>query len=130
MSHTDPADKAAIRDLEEKRYHSLLAQDYDTFEDLCHTLLVYGHGDGNSDSRQSYVDKLRTGALRFASVEHSVETVTVVGDTALLRGVMNAEIVINDHISKTLHNNALIVWTREAGSWKLLAHQPTPLNPG
>ena len=58
-------------------------------------------------------------------IEHPVEDVVLLGDTALVFGQMNADLTVNG-TDKTLNNNALAVWTKEHGIWKFVAYQPTP----
>ena len=115
----------AIQDLEDQRYNAVLHQDYETLERLCHRNLVYGHTGGNRDSLETYLAKLRTGALRYHQIEHPVEDIVLLGDTALVFGQMNADLTVNG-TDKTLNNSALAVWTKEHGIWKFVAYQPTP----
>jgi ketosteroid isomerase-like protein len=48
-----------------------------------------------------------------------------VGDTALVLGEMNADLTAGG-VRKQLRNNALAVWVRDGGTWKLIGYQPTP----
>ncbi|WP_210412374.1 nuclear transport factor 2 family protein [Pseudarthrobacter sp. NIBRBAC000502772] len=125
MTQTTSPDQAVIQELEDKRYAAVLNQDYDTFEDLCHADLVYGHTGGNRDSLETYLSKLRSGALRYHRIDHPVENIVLVGDAALVTGQMSADLTINGS-NKTLNNSALAVWTKDAGEWKFVAYQPTP----
>lgn len=125
---TQPAgsEHALIQDLENKRYEAVLAQDLDTLKSLCHAELIYGHTGGNRDSLSTYVNKLRTGTLRYHRIDHPVENIVLIGDTALVIGQMNADLTV-DGTNKTINNSALAVWTRTGGHWKLSAYQPTPM---
>jgi hypothetical protein len=125
LAQTTSPDQAVIQELEDKRYAAVLDQDYDTFESLCHADFVYGHTGGNRDSLETYMAKLRTGALRYHRIDHAVENIVLVGTTALVTGLMNADLTVNG-ITKTLNNSALAVWTKDAGEWKFAAYQPTP----
>jgi ketosteroid isomerase-like protein len=125
LAQTTSPDHALIQGLEDKRYEAVLNQDYDTFEGLCHADLVYGHTGGNRDSLETYMAKLRTGALRYHRIDHPVENIVLVGDVALVTGQMTADLTIKGS-NKTLNNSALAVWTKDAGEWKFVAYQPTP----
>lgn len=125
MAQTTSSDHTVIRNLESKRYTAVLDGDFDTLATLCHAQLVYGHTGGNRDSLDTYLNKLRTGALRYHSINHTVEDILIVGDTALIFGQMNADLTV-DGKNKTLTNSCLAVWTRDAGEWKFVAYQPTP----
>jgi len=125
LAQTTSPDQAVIQELEDKRYEAVLNQDYDTFESLCHADLVYGHTGGNRDSLETYMAKLRTGALRYHRIDHPMENIVLVGDAALVTGQMTADLTVNGS-NKTLNNSALAVWTKDAGEWKFVAYQPTP----
>jgi ketosteroid isomerase-like protein len=125
MTRFPTPDQNVILELENQRYDAALALDFDRLESLCHAELVYGHTAGNRDSRAAYLDKLRSGALRYHRIDHPVENIVLAGDTALVVGQMTADLTVNG-TTKTLNNSALAVWTREAGSWKFIAYQPTP----
>lgn len=129
MAQTTSPAHALIQGLEDKRYEAVLNQDFDTLESLCHPELVYGHTGGNRDSLDTYLGKLRTGALRYHRIDHPVENIVLVGDTALVIGQMNADLTV-DGINKALNNNALAVWTKDTGDWKFVAYQPTPQTSG
>ncbi|YCK79841.1 nuclear transport factor 2 family protein (plasmid) [Arthrobacter sp. D3-18] len=126
MAQTTSPDHTTIQNLENKRYKAVLDQDFDTFQDLCHPQLVYGHTGGNRDTLGTYLAKLRAGTLRYHQIDHRVESIVVTGTTALVVGRMNADLTVNGTY-KTLNNNALSVWTKDDGDWKFVAYQPTPL---
>jgi hypothetical protein len=117
--------EATIRDLETKRYQAVLDHDYNTFEGLCHDHLTYGHSGGNRDSLANYMTKLRSGLLRYRRIDHHIEDIVQVGDTALVVGRMTADAIVLG-ASKALDNSFLAVWIKDAGEWKFLAYQPTP----
>jgi hypothetical protein len=118
--------ESRIRDLEGKRYKAVLDLDLDSFENLCHPRLVYSHSGGNRDYGQAYAAKLRTGALRYHRIENSIESITVIGNTALVLGRMKADLTVNG-TDKTVDNSSLAVWVHEGDEWKFIAYQPTPL---
>ncbi|MDQ0029079.1 nuclear transport factor 2 family protein [Arthrobacter bambusae] len=122
-SGVDPA--SVIQRLEDQRYNAVLAGDVDTFERLCHPELVYTHSGGNRDSLKAYIDKLRTGAVRYHRIDHKCEKITVIGNTVLVNLQMNADLTVNG-TPMTMNNSALAVWVNEKGSWKFVAYQATP----
>ncbi len=117
--------KAEITSLENKRYQAVVEGDYDTFEKLCGNELVYAHSGGDRDSLGSYMTKLRTGMLRYHRIEHQIENIIIVGNTALVIGEMKAELTANG-TDKRLNNSTLAVWIHDSGEWKFVAYQPTP----
>jgi hypothetical protein len=120
------ADEAAVRAGEDRRYQALLDSDWDTLEELFADELSYAHSSGVRDTRDEYFAKLRSGYYVYQTVDHPVERVTVVGDTALVVGRMTSDLLVQG-TAKTIDNLALAVWTKASGEWRLLAFAPTPL---
>ncbi|MDP9936765.1 ketosteroid isomerase-like protein [Paenarthrobacter nicotinovorans] len=125
MANSSSRDIDVVRALEDRRYQAIVDADYDTFQALCHDRLVYTHSRGDRDSLTSYMEKLRNGCYRYHRIDHPVEDIILIGDTAVVLGEMNADITVNG-LDKTLNNTALSVWIKEDRNWKLLAYQPTP----
>jgi hypothetical protein len=118
-------DIARILELEDERFDAVLAKDFDAFSRLCHPRLSYTHSNGLRDTLESYVEQCRAGVYDYQRIDHPVEEVILVGDTALVVGRMVADLQVNGRATR-LDNASLAVWTREDGTWKFLAYQPSP----
>jgi hypothetical protein len=119
-------DVAAVLAAEDRRYEALIGPDLPTLERLFHDRLSYAHSSGVRDTRDEYLEKIRSGYYDYQRLDHPVERVEVVGDTALVVGRMTADLAV-DGTPKTIDNLALAVWTRAGGEWQLLAYAPTRL---
>jgi hypothetical protein len=104
----------------------MLDADLAVLDELCAAELSYAHSSGARDTKDQYLGKVRSGYYVYRRVDHPVERVAVVGDTAIVVGRMTADLDV-DGVPKTIDNLALAVWTRAAGSWQLLAYAPTSL---
>ena len=122
----DPDDVRAVLAAEDRRYAAMLAADLTTLDALCGAELSYAHSSGVRDTRDEYLGKVRSGHYVYRRIEHPVERVAVVGDSALVVGRMTADLDV-DGTPRTIDNLALAVWTRASGRWQLLAFAPTPL---
>ena len=122
----DPDDVRAVLAAEDRRYDALLGPDLPTLERLFHDRLSYAHSSGTRDTRDEYLEKIRTGYYDYARIDHPVERVDVVGGTVVVVGRMTADLTVQG-TAKTIDNLALAVWTRDAGVWQLLAYASTPL---
>ena len=111
---------------ENRRYAALLAPDMPALEQLFHDRLSYAHSSGVRDTRDEYLAKIRDGYYEYARIDHPVERVDVLGDTAVVVGRMTADLKVQG-TAKTIDNLALAVWTRTAGEWQLVAYASTPL---
>jgi hypothetical protein len=117
---------AEVLAAEDRRYEALLGPDLPTLERLFHDRLSYAHSSGVRDTKAEYLAKIGNGYYDYSRLDHPVERVELRGDTAVVVGRMNADLLV-DGTPKTLDVLALAVWTREGGEWQLLAYASTPL---
>ena len=123
---SDPEDVRAVLAAEDRRYRAMQDADLTTLEKLCADELSYAHSNGARDTKQEYLEKVRSGYYVYRRVDHPVARVEVVGDAAIVVGRMTADLEVQG-TAKTIDNLALAVWTRASGDWKLLAYAPTSL---
>jgi ketosteroid isomerase-like protein len=117
-------DESAIRQLEDERYDALVRGDFDVFERIAHPSLLYTHSTAETDTLESYLDRLRSGYFVYHSIDHPIERIVIEGDTALVLGSMNADITAGGE-DRQLRNLTLAVWIRRDDTWRLLAFHPT-----
>jgi ketosteroid isomerase-like protein len=119
-------DVRAVLDAEDRRYRAMQDADLTALDALCADELSYAHSSGVRDTKDEYLGKVRSGYYVYHRIDHPVERVAVVGDTAIVVGRMTADLDV-DGTTKTIDSLALAVWTRASGSWRLLAYSPTAL---
>ena len=122
----DPEDVRAVLAAEDRRYAAMLDADLPALDALCAAELSYAHSSGARDTKEQYLEKVRSGYYVYRHIDHPVERVAVVGDTAIVVGRMTADLLV-DGTPKTIDNLALAVWTRASGAWRLLGYAPTAL---
>ena len=122
----DDEDVKSVLAAEDRRYQAMQDGDLTTLADLCADELSYAHSSGVRDTKDEYLAKVRSGYYVYHRIDHPVERVEVVGDTAIVVHRMTADLTAGD-TRKTIDNLALAVWTRASGEWKLLAYAPTVL---
>ncbi len=123
---SDPEDVRSVLAAEDRRYRAMQDADLTTLEELCAEELSYAHSNGARDSKEEYLEKVRSGYYVYRRVDHPVERVEVAGDAAIVVGRMTADLEVQG-APKTIDNLALAVWTRASGEWRLLAYAPTSL---
>jgi ketosteroid isomerase-like protein len=116
----------AVLAAEDRRYAAMVDADLAVLDALCADELSYAHSSGARDTKEEYLEKVRSGYYVYRRIDHPVERATVVGDTAIVVGRMTADLDV-DGAPRTIDNLALAVWTRAAGPWQLLAYAPTSL---
>lgn len=124
--HHDSAAAAGVRATEEARRQAMLAGNTARLGELLADTLVYTHATGVRDSKQSYLQQLLSGALRYEALEFVTPDITVLGSVGLVSAVMKATVVRRD----TRHHVAssyLAVWENTPSGWKLQAVQATAL---
>ena len=119
-------DVSAVLAAEDRRYQAMQDADLTTLDVLCADELSYAHSSGARDTKDEYLAKVRTGYYVYRRIDHPVERVAVLGDTAVVIGRMTADLDV-DGAPKTIDNLALAVWTRASGERQLLAYAPTSL---
>jgi Domain of unknown function (DUF4440) len=127
MADPDEAeDVRAVLAAEDRRYRAMQEADLATLDAVCADELSYAHSSGARDTKEQYLAKVRSGYYVYRRIDHPVERVAVLGDTAIVVGRMTADLLV-DGTPKTIDNLALAVWTRASGAWRLLGYAPTAL---
>ena len=123
MPHQHEEERAVL-DAEDRRYRAMIDADLATLDALFADELSYAHSSGARDTKAEYLEKIRSGYYVYQRIDHPVQRVAVVGDTAIVVGRMTADLLVQG-VQKTIDNLALAVWTRAAAGWRLLAYAPT-----
>jgi ketosteroid isomerase-like protein len=121
-----PDDVATVLAAEDRRYQAMIDTDLATLDEMLDDRLSYAHSSGARDTKDEYLAKVRSGYYDYLRIDHPVERVEVVGDTAIVVGRMTCDLTVQG-TPKTIDNLALAVWVRAAGEWRLLAYAPTTL---
>jgi hypothetical protein len=119
-------DAADVLAAEDARYQAMLDADLDALDRLCADELSYAHSSGVRDTKHEHVAKIRGGYYDYHRIDHPVERVEVLGDTAIVVGRMTADLSV-DGVHKEIDNLSLAVWNRSPDGWRLLAYAPTRL---
>ena len=86
----------------------------------------YAHATGAIETKQKYMDRLKSGAQKYDEITQEETKVIVYGDSAVTHSIMRMTGVnqagpFNDHVMM-MH-----LWVKQGGSWRLAAHQTTKL---
>lgn len=68
-------------------HQAMLAADIKTLETLADESFIWTHRDGEQMTLKQLLDQLRSGQLKYSKLETNNVTVSVYGDTAIVRGV-------------------------------------------
>lgn len=114
-----------IREIEKKRFDSLIDKHYEKFANMCDTNLRYVHTSGTVDNLAAFMTKLRAGYYDYQHIEYDIDTVVEMQDCVIVTANFNAKLLINQQPRK-LQNRALSIWKKEHEELKLLMYQATP----
>lgn len=120
LADTSEAD-AVGKKVEELR-EAMISGDAKALKQLSSSALSYGHSGGHIEDQQAFIEKLASGKSDFVTIELADQTISVSGDTALVRHNLNADIK-DGGVPNKIHLGILLVWQKQAGEWKLLARQ-------
>lgn len=113
-----------ISSLEERRWTALIASDVATLTAMYSPDLAYTHSNGMTDTRDSYLEPIASGRVRYAAVRRSDERIHRHGDTAVVTGHADMDVEAN---GKPLHPamRYSAVWAHNAGEWRLVCWHAT-----
>lgn len=84
--------------------------------------LSYGHSGGHIDDKKEFVEKLASGASDFVTIDLSEQTISISGNTAVVRHKLDAK--TNDGGKPAeVHLLVLLIFQKDHKQWKLLARQ-------
>jgi alkylation response protein AidB-like acyl-CoA dehydrogenase len=112
---------------ERQRCDAMIAGDLAALDASLATELQFHHATGTVDDKAAFLAKMAAGRIFYTALAWSEERVTSLGpDHALLTGRMTTDVRV-EGVEKRLNNRVMTVWTQQAGDWRLLAFQSTPI---
>ena len=121
-ARAQPADIAAVEQAGETLRKLMIRPDQHALEEIFADQLSYGHSDGRVMNKAEFIDALVEGKSVFHSITLSGQTVTIVGDVAIVRHRFDADAVSDGKPSQP-HIRVLQVWQKQGGAWRLLVRQ-------
>ncbi len=115
-------DEAAVASAVETLRKAMVDADKAVLEKCTAPELSYGHSSGKVENKAEFVEALASGKSDFVTLNLSDQTITIAGNTAIVRHMLQGE--TNDNGNKgTVRLIVLTVWQKQKGEWKLLARQ-------
>lgn len=101
---------------------AMIDADAKALKALSSPMLSYGHSGGHIENQAEFIEKIASGKSDFVTMDLSDQTISISGDTALVRHILNADIK-DGGVANTIKLGVLLVWQKQQGEWKLLARQ-------
>jgi hypothetical protein len=117
----------AVLEADDTRIAALTTVDEDALESILDDDLHYAHSNGTVDTKQSFIDSVMSGRLKYVEYEPSAREVTFPrAGIAIVTG--RADVVgESDKGRNELALSYLAVWRHVGGEWKFLAWQSARL---
>ena len=109
-----------------QRRAAMVAGDVNVLGELLSDDLIWTHSSGKTDTRQTFLESIASGAVRYLELETSGVSLLCPGDTVVCHGLLHGR-ATRDGVEKSLESRFLAVWSPEGGQYRLLAWQSTGL---
>ncbi len=107
---------------------AMVSGERSALESIASDQLSYGHSSGLVETKAQFVEKIASGSSDFVTIELKNQTVTVSGNTAILRHELHA--TTNDSNKPgEVHLRVMLVFQKQGKEWKLLGRQAVKLTP-
>lgn len=118
----------AVKQAEREWASAVVRKDYAVLNRVLADDLAYTHSDGRLDTRQSYIDSLKSGKQTYNAAEHQAIDVRLIGkDVALVRGTIRMTAAAAGKPATPANFSVLRVYQLKNGNWQLVAHQSARL---
>ncbi|MDQ0668577.1 nuclear transport factor 2 family protein [Pseudomonas sp. W2I6] len=101
---------------------AMLHKDIPQLQALTANNLTYGHSSGKVQNKQEFIADIETGRSGFKTLEMQKQTITLNGDTALVRNHFSAQ-AVNSGVEVPTEIENFQVWQKQKGKWLLIGRQ-------
>ena len=120
--------EAQVNAAVEKLKLAMVSGERAALESIAFDQLSYGHSGGLVETKAQFVDKIASGASDFVSIELKNQTITVSGNTAIVRHELHATTNDNNKPGE-VHLKIMLVWQKQSKECKLLGRQAVKITP-
>ena len=101
---------------------AMLHKDIPQLQVLTANNLTYGHSSGKIQNKQEFIADIETGRSGFKTLEMQKQTITLNGDTALVRNHFSAQ-AVNSGVEVPTEIENFQIWQKQKGKWLLIGRQ-------
>lgn len=115
-----------LRQVEESWGQAVQRGDLSALDRMLADTLIYAHASGAVETKQQYLDRLRSGQQRYTSVTRESLKVVPHGSAVVTHSLMR---MVGTSNGKPFNDHVMMlhVWVREGGTWRLAGHQTARL---
>ncbi|MVM31417.1 DUF4440 domain-containing protein [Spirosoma sp. HMF4905] len=119
-------DEKAVIETEKQRFTAQINVDEAILNRVLANDLIYAHSNGNTDTKQTYIQSMRDGKTKYTSIDIEEQKVRIYGNTALINGMCQLKAISNGEPLNN-HLRYLSVYVKNAGQWQMVAWQSLKL---
>jgi ketosteroid isomerase-like protein len=112
-----------IRAMEEKERDAMARGDTAALEQYWDKELIVNAPGGRIRTASEVLAFVKSGDLKYTSLERQTERVALHGDVAIAMGAETVVLAAGPDAGKTLHRRFTDVFARQGGQWRLIARQ-------
>lgn len=114
-----------LMDREMVRIEHLTSGDYDSLDSMLSSSMTYTHSNAQIDTREEYMQSLRSGDVVYRSLEHREPVVRfITPDVGMINGVVDVIVTVDDEDIQVLLR-VTIVYVKVGGEWLFEAWHST-----
>ena len=102
---------------------AMIAVERAQLEALTSPALSYGHSAGRIEDKAQFIANLESRASAFRTIQLTEQTIGLTSDEAIVRHLFTGETVNPAGQVTPVRIGVLQVWTKDGGTWRLLARQ-------
>lgn len=118
-------DQQAVLAVQEQVDGAMLANDADRMAPLLTDDFTRTPPTGILSTKAQWLESVRNNSLHYVSVERTETDVRIMGDSAIVTGIVTIETVKPETGQTRARNRYLRIYVRQKGVWLLAAHQAT-----
>ena len=120
--YAQSGEEAAVAQAVEALRKAMFARDAKQFDALISENVSYGHSSARIENKKEFIAAALANKSVMKSLAFTDQTIKITGNSAVVRNTYNAESEL-DGKPRTTKIGVLLVWTKEAGTWRLYARQ-------
>jgi ketosteroid isomerase-like protein len=126
MAQKTGAEKELLQ-IQAKRYQAMMAQDLKTLEPMIADELTYCHTSAAVNTKPEYLDLVKTGRIKWLTMEGQDMKATIYGDTGVIVGRLHETLGSSSGKSgvQDLTIRSIEVYVKKDGRWQLAHFQAT-----
>jgi ketosteroid isomerase-like protein len=116
-----------IRQIDNERVEAMLRSDIAVLDRICAADLIYTHSNGIVETKDQWIESIKSGAQRYKMFDRDDVQVRIYGDAAILTGRSKVSVTSKGQ-DKSFQLRFTAVYVKQQGRWQFVAWQSTRIS--